>query len=698
MQWIILRLASVLVSCCVGTPQQQGSFLDTPLTSQLTAPPLQTKRLIVPLNYILAYDGTPVVEAKLNNAVNARCMVDTGANNTLVSNTLAAKLRQSMPSAVNDTGSTVMPDGSTLPTMKVRLQLGQFVATGPFVVVPDAQLKLLVGNDADMILGMNILSVTSTLFDFQRHQITLYYPSALSEQELEAAGMQNSTLLPNVSNRNYAVYVDVTLNNTVQTSMMLDTGAPDTHLPAKILQPLHLKSSKRRTDFAGVAGDTHETSVIVEHFAMGPLLLTNREIFSPQSKSENKLTELGMDILTRYRILIDYPGKKVYFKPVEQISPTASIKPHSTVIPASATLPLEYVERAQVPFVRLTLEDNKPYLFQLDTSSTDCFLDRSLAEQAKFAVEEVQAEAGHKVAATHVHVRLSSQASSEAASVPQMQVPLLVQDLSDLRADYPGVAGILGANMLAQGAWQFDFGKKQVTFFLPGGLDAPQKPNDAIRLPLHVENGLLFVDGEIDGRKTRFLLSSVQDTQLRSPATLAALKPMGRLEFTKDAAGTIMPQGRVRLHTMQVGSLTWKQPVVAIKTGEAAMQPDILGLDFLHRYHVTIDVPANNLYLQPDPAYQEVPDSLVNIGVTTHITSEKDIAIYYLYLHSPAAEAGLQVGDVILSVNGVQANAATYAQVLELLHSPAGTELTLNIRRKGQDRLREIKLKTRKLL
>ena len=646
----------------------------------------------------------PVVSAQLNNQQEAHLLLDTGSNIGFLSEELAKQLGLTPGPMFTSTGKPFLFNGQSANMVSVKTQLGDLAINMPYVVLPLKQLRTDEKSNVDGIVGLNAMSVTSVFFDFPRKEVTFFYPHHLTPEQFKQMGMKDASVLSNAnkSKREFLFAVPVTLNGRIQADVVVDTGTPDTDLPAEILKPLHLKPLQRNIPYTNLYGNIVTNLMQVDTFTVGSLTLPNMKLYTWDHAPEGTQPHIGMDVLSHCRMLIDYTDQKLYLKPVAQEKGEKSAPELPTPAPLTVGVPLEIMGRAQAPFVRLILPGNKPYLFQLDTSTTASFLDRSLAEQAKFTSEDAQDEAGHKVAVVRADFPLSSQVSVAPTSPPkpEIQVPLIVDDLSEWGASNPGAAGILGTNVLAQVAWQFDFGKKQAILFLPGNLPATSPIlKDALRLPLYQEKRLLYVDAEIDGRKTRFLLSTSQNTQLRSPATLTALKPVGRVEFTDNVAGTVISQGSVRLHEITLGNLQWKQPVVSVQTGEVATQPDILGLDFLRRYRVTIDLPSKSLYLQPDPAYTEVSDAIVNVGITPRVTAEKEVVVNYLFLHSPAAEAGLQVGDTLLSVNGVQATSeASYAQLAALLRSPAGTELTLHIRRKGEDKPREIKLKTRKLL
>lgn len=67
------------------------------------------------------------------------------------------------------------------------------------------------------------------------------------------------------------------------------------------------------------------------------------------------------------------------------------------------------------------------------------------------------------------------------------------------------------------------------------------------------------------------------------------------------------------------------------------------------------------------------------------------------YENWPAQKAGLQAGDAILSVNGVDTHKKPTDQVSELLKGQPGTDVTLKIRRYGVDKPFEVTLKREKV-
>ena len=76
---------------------------------------------------------------------------------------------------------------------------------------------------------------------------------------------------------------------------------------------------------------------------------------------------------------------------------------------------------------------------------------------------------------------------------------------------------------------------------------------------------------------------------------------------------------------------------------------------------------------------------LVGIGVRVMMDDETGgIRILNVMHDSPALEAGLQVGDVIVKVGGLEVTADTYNTAVNDVAGEAGTELTVTILRNGE--------------
>ena len=131
---------------------------------------------------------------------------------------------------------------------------------------------------------------------------------------------------------------------------------------------------------------------------------------------------------------------------------------------------------------------------------------------------------------------------------------------------------------------------------------------------------------------------------------------------------------------------------------DSTEKENVLGLDFLSRFVVTLDLSAKQLYLEPDPNYKDDALKWISTGYDAVPTSDGKITVSGLYAPSPASEAGLKIGDEILEVNGKLVDNASYQTIYSTIKHVAGTIVRLKIRRKGEDKPREFTLKMRKLI
>jgi carboxyl-terminal processing protease len=99
-------------------------------------------------------------------------------------------------------------------------------------------------------------------------------------------------------------------------------------------------------------------------------------------------------------------------------------------------------------------------------------------------------------------------------------------------------------------------------------------------------------------------------------------------------------------------------------------------------------------YLDPDQAQQlkeETEGRFTGIGVTVQPV-KRGLEISQVIKHSPAARAGLEVGDVIVSVNGHSIAGQPVDVTTAQIKGPAGTKVSLGVRDPRTHRTRQLKV------
>ena len=89
-------------------------------------------------------------------------------------------------------------------------------------------------------------------------------------------------------------------------------------------------------------------------------------------------------------------------------------------------------------------------------------------------------------------------------------------------------------------------------------------------------------------------------------------------------------------------------------------------------------------------SYQEQMDNAyVGIGITIQVSETEGEGFFVIEVNpdGPAAEAGLEVGDLLIEVEGQDIRKGTTAEVRDLVRGKEGTFVSLQVLRKGEPRL-----------
>jgi len=110
-------------------------------------------------------------------------------------------------------------------------------------------------------------------------------------------------------------------------------------------------------------------------------------------------------------------------------------------------------------------------------------------------------------------------------------------------------------------------------------------------------------------------------------------------------------------------------------------QIGLLGNEFLSKFTVIIDYRNKQLYLRPNTEYFS-PCRNSNLGMRlSKIPDQKSCIVNSIYVGTPAYIAGIQLGDKILSINGVPTESINAVQMDSIHLSPIGTKLNFRIQR-----------------
>jgi len=287
--------------------------------------------------------GAPVVQAKINDTVTATFLVDTGSSTNAISQSLVDKLclkpqittQIIVPSLLGGKQATfVSPEKVLVGSLTLQ--------GGAYIVTPTKELGLMTGGAVDGIIGMEMLRYFAVDLDFARHQMTLWFPNGLADDAVKQAGFSDAftvPLIPSIPdsiiydpakaaqsvegywNLKYSVPVQISDGtHTSQQNLLLDSGSGVTIFPADVSGSLKLEVQEISALPKQLFGTQRANIVQAPSLQIGSLRLVSYAVGILQARAagEGHMSEtgtLGLDVLSGYRVLMDFGAKKMYFKP-----------------------------------------------------------------------------------------------------------------------------------------------------------------------------------------------------------------------------------------------------------------------------------------------------------------------------------------------------------------------------------------------
>lgn len=260
-------------------------------------------------------------------------------------------------------------------------------------------------------------------------------------------------------------------------------------------------------------------------------------------------------------------------------------------------------------------------------------------------------------------------------------------------------AGVLGQLQFLRYSLAVDFDRKQAALLSPEIC-----PSSATRLPLFSAGGLPFVEGSISlsggGSATGlFLVDTGQPGPgiVLASAFFAAHPGMvAGPKLDRPATATAPATTLVRLQELHLGPLTLHAPIAEVEsTGPSAGNPrlaGVLGLEALSRFNFVLNQRYASLYLEPNQRMHE-PFEADMSGLALTATADHKLVVASVTPGSPASDAGVQAGDLLVRMEDKLLVAANLGSVTAALRSTPGTMVHLELERNGKPERVTLRLK-----
>ena len=275
------------------------------------------------------------------------------------------------------------------------------------------------------------------------------------------------------------------------------------------------------------------------------------------------------------------------------------------------------------------------------------------------------------------------------ARVGDLEVRNVTGIVTGLQSVISGTDGVIGGAFFSNAVVEFDFDARVIRFHHPTSGTVVMRGDT---VPLRVEPSLHpYVRGTVVVNGTTMPLDLHFDTGAQQPLAVAR-ETMTRHNATPThAIPTIVGFGSrgaargdwIRASELQIGSAKLDRVPASVMDNEPGGEGRI-GLPVIERFHTWVDFPGKRIVLGPRANFAE-PFPSHTVGLVLRPGRDSSIRVVAdVPRGTPAHDAGLQVGDTLVSVNGRSlASLDAGSMRMQAITAPVGVPVLLGVRRGG---------------
>ena len=346
---------------------------------------------------------------------------------------------------------------------------------------------------------------------------------------------------------------------------------------------------------------------------------------------------------------------------------------------SSATMPFEWWD--DHIFLPVTLQNKQIIYLLVDTGSAFCWLDQAVAEQLGLRGNDYVSieDAANKPILGQI---LENALSWDFPGLSLRGVSAGSASLA-VMSEYEGrpVGGVLGMDLLQNFVIRLDYIHQTIEFIDPKSFSG-EVPANAVtlevkRLRPYVEAGIADrTDGFATGN---FLVDTGGGTISLSSGFISAhpqldLRSRGKSNIGGAAGG--FEATSALCHGLELGKSTLTDVPFFITSGDpvranSSNAGGLMGNAIWERFDLVLDFPDKKLFLNPNANFDApFKHNLYGFGLKTTGADLSQMVVCDLSPHSPAAQAGVKLGDVLLQVDATPTTSLNLDTVRHELQEP----------------------------
>jgi len=366
-----------------------------------------------------------------------------------------------------------------------------------------------------------------------------------------------------------------------------------------------------------------------------------------------------------------------------------------------------YVPPAQMP-VKATIADGVlmaegSITVGKQTTGTRLFIVDSAATMTVVDARAARILGNQDADAVHIADETLRLAGAELSHRPAVVLPL--EGWSQVTGQRVG--GIVGWDVFEHLDAEIDYVHGHLRLVVPQSCALTPAQQTAL-VPLRVVGGLPFVYADIEtsgGKQVRGLF--LVDTGQSGPGIVLTSEflaahpeviagPAVEMPMM-ETSGAVRSTRTVRMPGLNLGGHVLQGVVATIalpaKGGVGAELAGVIGGGVLARFDVLVDLPHKSLGLRPNALFSapfevDMSGMLVVMtpaaGQADERSGQRDYVVTGIQKGSPAADAGLQIGDRLVEVAGQRVSEMSLDLVRNVLKSGPGTRVVVTIDRSGK--------------